>query len=148
MRILSLSVLGLRALLGSVFVVSGFQKLISPAENFAAVIEKFQVVPAPAALVIAHTFPWFECILGVLFVLGLWTRFSLFLLWSMNTVFIGLLSSSLWRKLAIDECGCFGEAISLSPRQMLGLDVGLWFLFLTFFFVHGRVKAPALDDRL
>ena len=138
----------LRVGLGSVFVVSGFQKLASPAQNFAAVIEKFQVVPLPVASMIAHTFPWLELVLGVLFVLGLWTRVSLFLLWAMNTAFIALLSSALLRKLPIEECGCFGEAVSMSPKAMLGLDIGFWCLFLVFFILHGRAKSPALDDRL
>ena len=148
MRPVTFTQLCLRVLLGSVFIVSGFQKLISPAQNFAAVIEKFNIVPAPAASAIAQVFPWFEFVLGVLFALGLWTRASLFLLWAMNTAFIGLLSSALARKLPIDECGCFGEAVTLSPKNMLAVDIGLWFLFLIFFFAHRRVKAPSLDERL
>ena len=140
--------LALRVLLGSVFLVSGFEKLSSPAQNFAAVIEKYQILHGPAVMLFAQAMPWVELIFGALLVLGLWTRVSLLALWGMNTLFIGVLSSALLRKLQIDECGCFGESLSHSPPKMLAVDIGLWFLFLIFFLSNRRVKAPSLDDRL
>lgn len=135
-----------RAALGGIFVVSGFQKLWTPAVNFAAVIEKFNIVHGLPVSVLAHTLPWAEFIAGVFLILGLRTRISLFVLWAMNTVFIGILSSALLRKLPIEECGCFGEAVTLSPSQMLAVDISLWFLFLFYFLVSPRVKVPSLDS--
>ncbi len=135
----------LRAALGSVFIVSGFQKLISPAQNFAAVIEKFEIIQGPAALTLALTMPWIELIAGILFVLGLWTTVSLSALWLMNTLFVGVLASALARKLPLDQCGCFGEKISIPLPVMLSIDMALWALFL-FCFLSRRKSAPSLDS--
>ncbi len=137
-----------RVLLGAVFIVSGFQKLTTPAVNFAAAIEKFEVVGGPSALFIAQTLPWLEFAGGVLFVLGLWTTVSGLLLWAMNSGFTLLLASSLIRKLPIEQCGCFGEAIHLSVPHMLVLDSVFWVLFLLFFAARGRERAPSLDKAL
>ncbi len=148
MKIPSSFFLILRVALGCVFVVSGYQKLAKPAENFAEVIRKFEVLPADLVGVAAQAFPWAEFLLGVLFVLGLWRFVSGAALWAMNVGFIGLLSSALLRDLPIDECGCFGEAVHLSMKQMLLLDTLFFAGFLIFFVFGRRVKTHSLDDIL
>ncbi len=137
--------LSLRALLGCVFVVSGFQKLTAPYQNFVAVIEKFEVWQGPGVSLLAQTLPWVEFILGVFFILGLWERLSLLGLWVMNTVFIGVLVSAIARKLPIQSCGCFGEAISISLPKILAIDFSLWALFLIYFLTSRRLNLPGLD---
>ena len=141
------SLLAVRVLLASVFIASGFEKLNSPVQNFAAVIEKYQFIPAPLLSATAHAVPWIELVLGVLFALGLWTRASLLGLWVMNTGFIVLIGSALVRKLSIDECGCFGTAVSVPLPVTLALDCVLWVLFLVYFRTLGRVPVPSLDNR-
>lgn len=138
--------LALRVGLGSVFVVSGFEKLTSPVQNFTAAIETFEILRGPSAMWLAQTLPWLELISGVLLVLGFWTRVSAWALWAMNTVFIGVLSSALLRKLPLDQCGCFGKAVTLTPSQMLAVDAVLWFLFLLFLTARPRAKSPELDN--
>jgi uncharacterized membrane protein YphA (DoxX/SURF4 family) len=145
MRPAAAAVLVLRLALGAVFIVSGFNKLAGLPENFAAAIEKYQIVPETVIPALSQAFPWLEFLAGVLFALGLWTRASLMALWAMNTAFIFILVSAVVRKLPIEQCGCFGEAIQLSPAQMIALDTALWALFLVFFISHRRVNAPSLD---
>ena len=145
MKMRPLLLLSLRVALGAVFVVSGFQKLVAPYQNFAAVIEKFELLGAAQSAILARTLPWAELIAGVFFILGFWERISLFILWAMNTVFLGALASTLARKLAIDSCGCFGEAVTLSVPQILAIDGVLWALFLVYFFANRRSIAPGLD---
>ncbi len=128
----------LQVLLGVVFLVSGFQKLTTPYQNFAAVIEKFEILRGSSISVLAQTLPWAEFILGVFFILGLWENLAFWGLWVMNTVFIGVLVSALTRKLPIESCGCFGEAVSLSLPKILSIDVSLWFLFLIYFLTRRR----------
>jgi uncharacterized membrane protein YphA (DoxX/SURF4 family) len=142
------ALLALRAALGAVFIVSGYQKLTSPVQNFEAVIGKFEMLPGPAVSFVAHTLPWAELVGGALFVFGLWTGPALFVLWAMNSAFIAALGAALLRKLPIEECGCFGEALTLSPKQMLGIDAALWALFLLFFTASRRLRPPSLDDTL
>ena len=136
-----------RAGLGGLFVVSGFQKLILPSENFAAVIEKFEILSSPAAAFLSHTLPWAEFFAGVFLAVGLWTPLSLAALWLMNTVFIVVLGSALARKLPLDQCGCFGKNLSIPLPVMLGLDLLIWAAFL-FLFLTRRVPTPSLDSRL
>ena len=137
--------LSLRLLLGAVFVVSGFQKLIAPYQNFASVIEKFEFVQGPVVALLAQSLPWAEFVLGVFLILGLWERWALVGLWVMNTSFIGILTSAIARKLPIQNCGCFGEAVPLSLPQMLSLDIVLWVLFLFYFLTSRRLNLPGLD---
>ncbi len=132
----------LRAALGSVFIVSGFQKLLSPPQNFAAIIEKFEVLHGPTVTLLSLTLPWVELIAAIFFVLGLWTTAALAVLWLMNTVFIGVLTSALIRHLPIDQCGCFGKGLSISLPVMLSIDVVLWVLFLICFLLR---KKPSLS---
>ena len=135
----------LRVALGSVFIVSGFEKLMSPAQNFAAVIEKFEIIQGPTASALAFTMPWAELLGGILFVLGLWTTASLSALWLMNTLFLGVLASALARKLPLDQCGCFGKQVSIPLPVMLALDAALWALFLLSFLLR-RKPVPSLDS--
>lgn len=144
----ALLLLTVRLALGGVFLVSGFQKLAAPAANFAVQVETFQLVGPQASLLVALTLPWLEFTGGVFFFLGLWTVLSGRLLWLLNSGFILLLGSSLLRRLPIEQCGCFGEAIHLTVPQMLALDAVLWALFLVFFSLGGPTHAPSLDKRI
>ena len=146
LKIKKLLLLSLRVLLGAVFVVSGFQKLISPYQNFAAVVEKFELLKGPALSLFAQALPWAEFVAGVFFVLGFWENISLFILWGMNAAFIGVLISALARKLPLDSCGCFGDAMKLSLPQMLSLDIFLCSMFLLYFSARRRHNPPGLDQ--
>ncbi len=137
--------LSLRLLLAGVFIVSGFQKLLAPYQNFAAVVEKFQVLPPETLTPFAQALPWAEFVLGVFLAVGLWESASFFALWAMNSVFIGVLASTLARKIDIGSCGCFGEAVKFTPAQILAVDAGLWALFFVFFRFGLRAGLPALD---
>ncbi len=145
MNLKALFFLLLRILLAAIFIVSGFQKLTAPIQNFVVVIEKFDIIKGAPVQWVAMSLPWIEFMIGVFFALGLWTKASLFILWAMNTTFIGMLSSTLIRKLEIDSCGCFGEAVKLTVPQILVIDIATWFLFLLFFLVNHRTKAPQMD---
>ena len=136
----------IRALLGAVFVVSGFQKLAAPAENFQTVIEKFEVVHGPAAAFLSHAIPWGEFVFGVFLLIGLWTTLAVLALWLLNTVFISVLLSAILRKLPIEECGCFGEALSLPLPKIFMVDLVLCGFFAVFLFLSRGVELPGLDS--
>ncbi|MBL8013366.1 MAG: DoxX family membrane protein [Candidatus Omnitrophica bacterium] len=119
----------LRIIIGLLFVVSGAEKLIWPYQNFLYVLQSYQIIPSGLDVVIAKVFPWIEFITGLLLVLGLWISCVIRLALVMFAVFILIISQALLRKLPIDECGCFGQLISLKPQHTLLMD-SAFFLFL------------------
>src|SRR3989338_198200 len=124
----------LRIAAGGIFMVSGFLKATHPYQNFLSVIQSYEIVHGDVAVILAQTLPWAELVLGLFVILGLWLRPSLSLLWTMNTVFIAALSAALWRKLPLEDCGCFGGGITLKPWQMVVMDILLWGIFLILIF--------------
>lgn len=120
-------------------------KLLAAPENFISVVRSYDILPGWGVLTVAHALPWIELILGVFIVLGLWLRQSLVTLWLFNTAFIAAIASTLIRKLPLEDCGCFGEALHLSPKQVLLLDGALWVLFALLLIFMSRVRALSLD---
>ncbi len=115
----------LRILFGMIFVVSGFEKLVSPYQNFLYVIQGYQIVPAGLDVIVAQVFPWIELLIGLFIVLGLWVRWSLIGGMGMVLTFLTIVGQALIRKLPIDECGCFGELISFPPQVVFMIDSAL-----------------------
>ena len=126
--------------------MSGFEKLISPYQNFAVIVEKFELIKGPVVPMFAKTFPWVEFVAGIFFMIGFWETVSLIILWGMNVVFIGVLAQAIFRKLELDSCGCFGQAVTLSLPQILSLDIFLCSLFFVYFFFRRHLNPPGLDQ--
>ena len=55
----------LRILIGSIFIVSGLGKLLSPYQNFLYVIQAYQLLPAWGEALAAQIFPWVELLIGI-----------------------------------------------------------------------------------
>lgn len=127
MKIINIFVL-IRVGLASIFIVSGFEKLTGPYQNFLYVIEGYDIFPRLLELFTAHTIPWVEFFIGIFLFLGLWTIWALrgFLL--MVTVFIVIVSQAILRQLPITECGCFGELMSFPLHIVLLFDSCLFLL--------------------
>ena len=135
-----------RAFVGGVFIYSGWEKLMAPIENFKAIIEGYQFLPSTLVTPVAFFVPCFELIFGTFLVLGFLNRTSAVVLGLFLITFITLLSRSLWLRLPISECGCFGSGITLPPWQALILDSGL--LILALILIKKRPSIFSLDKRL
>ena len=139
----------LRVLIGSLFIYSGYIKLMEPAANFTAAILGYQIVDARTASSMAVAVPWAEVVAGVFFLAGLWTGPALFLLWGLNAVFTAAICSALMRHLPIQNCGCFGEGAHAVPIQTtLALDGALFFVFLVMSLALEETSAVSLDRAL
>lgn len=136
----------MRMAVGGVFVYSGWEKLMSPIENFMAVIESYAFLKGPLVAFVAFLTPWMEFIFGIFLLLGFLSRFSAGILGFFSLIFIGLLARSVWLHLSISECGCFGSGITLTPVQALILDSGL--LIMCFMITELRPCLLSLDERL
>lgn len=114
-----------RILIGLIFVVSGFEKIITPYQNFQYVIQAYELFPEFAEAIIARTFPWVELVTGIFLVLGLWIRPALAGAGLMLTGFLVIVGQAMIRRLPIDECGCFGEFISIPLYGVFLMDATL-----------------------
>ena len=117
----------LRMMIGGIFVVSGFEKLIAPHQNFQYVIESYQVLPRFLEIATAFVFPWIEFFTGLFVVVGLGLGWALRTALLLLTVFIVVVAQAIVRKLPITECGCFGELFSFPLKVVIVFDS---FLFL------------------
>jgi uncharacterized membrane protein YphA (DoxX/SURF4 family) len=119
----------LRIFTGLLFVVSGGEKLIWPIQNFLYVLQSYELLPTGVDSVVAHVFPWIELITGLFLILGLWVSQMIKIALCMFAVFILVIAQALLNHLPIDDCGCFGQLISLKPQHTLVMD-SVFFLLL------------------
>ena len=123
----------LRIFIGSILLVSGLEKVISPYQNFMYVIQGYEFLPSWMEKIVALSMPWAELIVGIFLVLGLWIQFSLKAAMLLFAGFIVVVGQALIRSLPIDQCGCFGESIHIPPKVIIVFDsfmllVTMWLL--------------------
>ncbi len=128
-----------RIIVGALFIFSGYVKLVDPLgfsyklqEYFGPGVLELEFL-VPVALPLAVFIVIFELLLGVTLLLGFapkFTRWSLLLM----IIFFTFLTfySAYFNK--VTDCGCFGDAIPLTPWQSFYKDVILLVLILFIFF--------------
>ena len=95
-----------RLVLGVVFLVAGALKVTTP-EAFAKATQAYQLLPHELARYVGYALPTVEIILGLLLVLGLFTRLTAVLTSLLLVAFVIGIAQAWARGLTID-CGCFG----------------------------------------
>lgn len=141
-------ILFLRIFIGLVLLVSGFEKLLSPYQNFMYVIQAYQFLPTWLERIAAVSVPWVELIVGLFLTLGLWINWSLKGALLLFLSFIIIVAQALLRHLPIDQCGCFGENIHIPPQAIIVFDS---VMILSLFWLSrqpSKLKAFSLDQRL
>jgi uncharacterized membrane protein YphA (DoxX/SURF4 family) len=101
--------------LAAVWLVSGALKAIDLDQAVVAV-RAYDVLPWAAADVVAAVLPFFEIALGLLLLLGLFTRAAAIAATVLMVVFIIGISQAWARGLTID-CGCFGGGGQIGANQ-------------------------------
>lgn len=120
-----------RSLVGLLLLVSGFHKATAPAEEFAVVLEAYRLLPAGIIPTLSYAVPFIELSLGLALVLGFSSRRTSAAAGGLFLLFIAALASTMLRGIPLENCGCFGGDIHLTPAQAIGLDsllVGLSYL--------------------
>ena len=137
----------LRIFIGLVFLVSGFEKVISPWQNFLYVVQAYQIFPVWLENLAAITVPWVELMVGVFMVLGLWLDISLKASLLLFASFVVIVGQALLRHLPIDQCGCFGESIHILPQYIIVFDS--FMLLATFWLMRHlpQAKRFSLDQK-
>lgn len=128
-----------RWIVGILFIFSGFIKLNDPIgfsfkleEYFSPSVLDLEFL-APFALVIAILLVVFELVLGIMLLIGYLPKFTTWCLLLMILFFTFLTFYSAYYN-KVTDCGCFGDAIPLTPWQSFIKDVVLLVLILILFF--------------
>lgn len=105
---------GIRLIIGSIFVLSGAFKFFESPEDFMYIAEVFAVLPAGTPLwfydIVRIGFSSVELIVGCLVILSLWLRWSLWVVAGLLVFFSGLIISTTLRGIPVINCGCFGSS--------------------------------------
>ena len=128
-----------RWVVGILFIFSGFVKLNDPIgfsfkleEYFSPSVLNLEFL-APFALVIALLLVVFEVVVGIMLLIGYLPKFTTWVLLLMILFFTFLTFYSAYFN-KVTDCGCFGDAIPLTPWQSFYKDVILLVLILILFF--------------
>jgi len=104
--------------LGAIFVAAALPKIADP-PSFAHMLYNYRIVPGSLLNLFSLVLPWFELLLGVALVLGIWRRTAAFLVGALLVGFILGIGWNLLRGNSID-CGCFDvSAAGKSPEERL-----------------------------
>lgn len=104
-----------RLVLGAVLLVAGALK-VTTSEALAKATQAYQVLPHDVAAYVGHSLPIIEVILGLLLVLGLFTRVSAVSSSLLLIAFIIGIAQAWAPGLTID-CGCFGGGGAVSAGE-------------------------------
>ncbi|GHA27657.1 hypothetical protein GCM10007103_06350 [Salinimicrobium marinum] len=137
-----------RIIVGILFIFSGFVKLNDPIgfafkleEYFSPSVLNLEFL-APFALVIAILLVIFELVLGIMLLIGYLPKFTTWALLLMIVFFTFLTFYSAYFN-KVTDCGCFGDAIPLTPWQSFYKDVIL-FVFILILFFNRKLITPML----
>lgn len=128
-----------RIFVGIFFIISGLIKLNDPVgfsfklkDYFAPDVLNLEFL-VPYALIIAIFVVIYEVLLGVMLILGYAKKFTLWSLLGMIVFFTFLTFYSAYFN-KVTDCGCFGDALKLTPWESFWKDVVLLALILVLFF--------------
>lgn len=137
-----------RIFVGILFIISGFIKLNDPLgfsyklqEYFSADVLNLEFL-IPFALILAIIIVIFELVLGIMLIIGYLPRFTLWSLLIMIIFFTFLTFYSAYYN-KVTDCGCFGDAMPMTPWQSFTKDVVLLVLII-FLFVNRKLIHPIL----
>ena len=127
-----------RWVVGLLFIFSGFVKLNDPIgfsfkleEYFSPSVLDLEFL-APFALIIAILLVIFELVLGIMLLIGYLPKFTTWALLLMIVFFTFLTFYSAYFN-KVTDCGCFGDAIPLTPWQSFYKDIFLFVLIIILF---------------
>ena len=119
-----------RILVGALFIFSGFVKLVDPIgseykfqEYFSESVLNMEFL-IPYALLFAIVLIVAEILLGVMILIGYKSKFTVWSLLIITTIFLFLTWYSAYYN-KVTDCGCFGDAIKLTPWETFYKNVVL-----------------------
>lgn len=139
-----------RIFVGVLFIFSGLIKLNDPVGFSYKLAEYFEVFGTPFMIPLSLALAVFVCIvevlLGVMLLFGIRSRLTIWGLLLMIVFFTFLTFYSAYFN-KVTDCGCFGDAIPLTPWQSFYKDIILSVLILILFFNKNLAK-PVFSPKL
>eukprot|EP01132_Coremiostelium_polycephalum_P000339 gene339-431_t len=142
-------VLLLKALTGGLFIFSGLIKLNDPLGFSVTIGTYFKALAADVSSVLLHLIPYslwvaigvcvIEVMLGLALLINFQTKWTLRFLWLLTGFFTGLTLYTLWLQ-RVNSCGCFSEAIPLTPTQSFLKNL---LILITLYLVHKHRILPS-----
>jgi len=124
-----------RVIVGILFIISGFIKLNDPV-GFSFKLEEYfsqgvldLPVFMPYALAISLIVVIVEVLLGIMLLLGVWKKVTVWSLLGMILFFTFLTFYSAYYN-KVTDCGCFGDAVKLTPWESFTKDIILLVLIV------------------
>ena len=134
-----------RLFVSMLFIISGLIKLNDPigfsyklAEYFSEPVFNLPIF-LPFVLVIALFLVILEVVLGVILLIGYRSKFTIWSLLILVLMFSFLTFYSAYFDV-VKDCGCFGDALHLTPWQSFTKDMILLFFILILLFNQKRIK--------
>jgi len=135
-----------RLALGGILLAASVTKLQRQAE-FIDTVAGYGILPESLAQFYGLVVPWVELFVGCSLILGIFTRFASALSIPLTVSFIVASSYALLNAVT-DECGCFGELITLSHPVALSLDAVMLAMALLLLFGKGRAEFLSIGPLL
>lgn len=138
-----------RFIVGIIFIISGFVKAVDPI-GFGYKLEEY-FAPDVFNIAFLHDlavpqatfFSIFEIVLGIFLILGIFRKFTAWSLLILIVFFTFLTFYSAYFN-KVTDCGCFGDAMPLTPWQSFSKDIFLLILILILFlnqkYIHPLIK--------
>ncbi len=133
-----------RVLVGLILIATGALKAAAPKEEFAVVIDWYDVLPQGMSLAVAAFLPWVELVIGWSLLLGWFTREFAAAAFGLAVCFFGAVASTQLRGIPLPNCGCFGGAIHMPLWGTMLLDAVL--AALSFVAFRRAPAGPSLDN--
>ena len=149
---MKISIQIIRILVGALFIFSGFVKLVDPIgsqykfqEYFSESVLNMEFL-VPFALPFAIVLIIAEILLGVMILLGYKTKFTVWSLFLLTLIFLFLTWYSAYYN-KVTDCGCFGDALKLSPWETFYKNVIL-IVFITVLIVKKEFITPVFKGKI
>lgn len=134
-----------RLLVAALFIFSGFVKLVDPLGSAYKFQEYFSADVLNMEFLIPYALPFSilliiaEIMLGVMLLIGFKPKFTTWSLFLITLLFLFLTWYS-WTYDKVTDCGCFGDAIKLTPKETFYKNVILIVLIAFLIFTVKQIK--------